>query len=77
MVYPNPAQNTLMLTLPNAPGSTIDIAIYDLSGRIVQNTSLSINTPYIDISGLASGPYLIKAYEAEYQYKPTVFVKSY
>jgi len=77
IIYPNPAQNTLMLTLPNAPGSTIDIVIYDLSGRIVQNTSLSINTPYIDISDLACGPYLIKAYGAEYQYAPTTFVKSY
>jgi parallel beta-helix repeat protein len=75
-VYPNPAQNTLMLALPNNAPAAVDIVIYDLSGRVVENTSRSIDTPsYIDIAGLAGGPYLIKAHDGNHQYLPTIFVK--
>lgn len=55
-VYPNPAQSTVSITLPNNVEAS-EISIYTITGQEVLSTNNSQN---IDISKLAIGTYLLK-----------------
>ncbi len=57
-VYPNPATTELTVKLESDLPATI--SILDLSGRVVLNTSASVNGT-VDVSGLNSGLYLLQA----------------
>ncbi|MBV7267884.1 T9SS type A sorting domain-containing protein [Winogradskyella luteola] len=61
-IYPNPAKNSITI---NYEFQTNDskIIIYDLSGRLVNQTMLSNNNNIIDISGLNSGVYIVNLIE--------------
>ncbi len=65
-LYPNPASDylTCLLALPQA--GTVELALYDLSGRLVLNQQLEVSEPteleaILDVSGLASGVYTLQA----------------
>ncbi len=65
-VYPNPASDwlTCLLALPQA--GTVELALYDLSGRLVLNQHLEVSEPteleaILDVSMLASGVYTLQA----------------
>jgi len=65
-LYPNPASDTLtcLLALPSA--GAVELALYDLSGRLVVERRIEVTEPsemevFLDVSGLASGVYTIKA----------------
>ncbi len=62
-LYPNPAANQLFLKLPEVLGSSLDISIHDISGKLVQQERNTIEKAgnkikIMDISALASGIYL-------------------
>ncbi len=57
-VYPNPAKNTVVITLPaSASGSVVNV--FDMSGRKLMQKQISANTSSqtLDVSSLASGKY--------------------
>ncbi len=59
-IYPNPASNSLKVTL-NIPGSNISYAVYNVTGQMVASGKLDaqyVNT--IDIADLSSGIYLLR-----------------
>ena len=60
-LFPNPAQNSLHLTLPEKSGVPADLRIADLSGRMVrvQSWPTSSNETDVDLAGLPAGPYLL------------------
>ncbi len=64
-IYPNPANNllTLVYTGDTNGGSSINLSIFDPTGRSVLNKSLNGTTGryYIDISELNEGIYFVKA----------------
>jgi len=62
-LYPNPAADQLYLKLPGIFGSYLDISIHDISGKLVQQEMIQIESSgnkikLMDISSLSSGVYL-------------------
>lgn len=61
-IWPNPFSDEINIAL-NEPllGGGLDIAVYDLTGRLVYNKSFSPNPDYtISLSNLSNGIYLLK-----------------
>ncbi len=64
-VYPNPAQNVVNIHLTPDENSTLEVEIFDLSGRLVRSFSRSYistleRTETIDLQGLAAGSYMLQ-----------------
>jgi hypothetical protein len=57
-LYPNPTAESL--NLKNLPEGTSTISIWHISGRKVLSTTISSESTSIDVSGLATGLYLVK-----------------
>lgn len=62
-VYPNPAHQTLNVTL-DGTATAATLQVFSMDGRLVQTTTASGKTTAINISGLAAGQYLLKAVAA-------------
>ncbi len=59
LVYPNPVSSTLTI---NSESELLNLAIYDLTGRIVYSEEASNqNKLTVDVSGFIDGMYLLKA----------------
>ena len=65
-LYPNPSSDylTCLLALPEA--GAVELALYDISGRLVLERQFEATEPtemeaVIDVSGLASGVYTLRA----------------
>ena len=54
-VYPNPAQNVLTFNVDASKAQSIQV--YDITGKIVNAYSISVNNQQIDVTGLANGIY--------------------
>ncbi len=63
-IYPNPASNTLNVEAKKEMRKPLRIQLYDLTGKIVKETSSYQNKFSIDISSLRSGIYTFKMYNA-------------
>ncbi len=66
-IYPNPVKDKLIIQ-SNSDSSIQSIAIYDLSGRLVQKNILENNTMTsytLEMSTLHTGTYLIQLYTNE------------
>jgi hypothetical protein len=57
-MYPNPAKDFTSIELPPQTEEA-RIQIYDVSGRKVKETALSVTNNKIDLSGLNAGMYLM------------------
>lgn len=68
-LYPNPAQNFVVLN--NKPDSIENIDIYSITGHLVKSVDLKSNNDKIDIKDLAPGLYFLKTDES----KPLKFIK--
>ena len=62
-VYPNPVQNELSIEVNASQASEMNIAVYNITGQKVMETSANIsagiNTPSINVSSLNSGIYFV------------------
>jgi len=64
--YPNPATDTLTCLLTVPSDGVVNLALYDLSGRVVLKKRVEVSEPTelsaeLDVSGLASGVYTLRA----------------
>jgi hypothetical protein len=59
ILYPNPAQNSITIVLPDDKINDAELVITDLSGRLVINKTINTSST-IDISELSNGVYLLK-----------------
>lgn len=62
-VYPNPASTQLSLNGTALHAETVQFSLYSVNGTLLMRYPLTLNTSFnhpIDISGLASGMYLIR-----------------
>lgn len=62
-IYPNPVQNALHLSLPNAAGQSLVFEVTDLSGRLQQTYHRTLTEPEVTLdetTKLASGIYLLR-----------------
>lgn len=65
-VYPNPATNQVVVS--NQQGDRINkISLYDLTGQLIRNFNLSSvqDRVTLDISGIRTGMYVLRAYMAD------------
>jgi hypothetical protein len=58
-VFPNPVTGTIRIDLPEIQ-SGYRIVLYSLEGRCLKDEAHSGNRPYIDLSGIPAGIYLLK-----------------
>lgn len=58
-ISPNPFANQVMISFDTE--SEMNINLFDITGRLVYDTKLSFQPPYqyLDLNGLAVGPYLV------------------
>ena len=58
-ISPNPFANQVMISFDKE--SEMNINLFDITGRLVYDTQLSFQPPYqyLDLNGLAVGPYLV------------------
>ncbi len=59
-VSPNPASANILLQWPGTAEMTIEAMIFDMSGRMVRNASLSPSDRHLSVAGLPSGTYLLQ-----------------
>jgi hypothetical protein len=64
-LFPNPARNQLKLRWDEAPGQDLQMAIYDLAGRLRREETLDAGLQageviLLDISGLEEGLYMVR-----------------
>lgn len=63
-MYPNPAQSYIAFSFPNND-TNASVAIYAITGKLVFEMDSLVENQQLDISGLASGAYLIKVVTSE------------
>lgn len=64
-VYPNPATKFLTINTGNSASFTNTIQIFDMAGRMVNNSRFNGNSTTLDISKLYAGNYVIKVTAAD------------
>jgi len=66
IIYPNPATDWLRVLLPAAQSSSSwHLELSDASGRVVRSQGCASGDCVLDLSGLASGPYVVTARSGE------------
>ena len=59
LVYPNPADNYIILNIPDNAISTAEVMIFDLGGRMIYHNHIGSNER-INTEGLDNGIYLLR-----------------
>jgi hypothetical protein len=73
-ITPNPTSDKIQISVPNDASSdqTMDIALYDLSGRqVLSQRSNGANTS-LDLSNLAKGVYLLEVQSQKMLYREKI-----
>jgi hypothetical protein len=65
-LYPNPSHETMTCLLSVPDAGTVELALYDLSGRMLLEKQINVSEPnemsaVLDVSSLASGVYTLQA----------------
>jgi hypothetical protein len=64
-LHPNPARNILNITIDAPANNTVSIEIRDMTGKLLRHQQTTVlsgeNSLPVDVAGLASGSYFIKA----------------
>lgn len=58
-LFPNPATDRVFVTLPDGLGSSVQIRVYDMQGRVVLFLTDCENLVELDVSGLPEGLYQV------------------
>ncbi|WMW78344.1 T9SS type A sorting domain-containing protein [Flavobacterium sp. 20NA77.7] len=67
-VYPNPFVDLVKFSFSSSPGSTIDVLVFDILGRLVHSESVQNDSNLIslDLKKLSSAEYLVKLSSGSY-----------
>lgn len=67
-VYPNPFVDSVKFSFSSSPGSTIDVLVFDILGRLVYSESVQNDSNLIslDLKKLSSAEYLVKLSSGSY-----------
>jgi hypothetical protein len=60
-IYPNPAQDKIIIDLQKWNGEKVQLRVYDITGKIVQAQIISQQQTIIDVGYLAAGEYIFQA----------------
>lgn len=58
-VYPNPVSDDLNIQLPTGTQNT-EVAVFDMSGKLIRNATISAQNTKINVSELSTGVYILK-----------------
>lgn len=72
---PNPAYNTLYITMEQPLSASIQVEIYDLAGTLIRSEKLEHSQEEIDVRELVPGSYLIQVQNGNRQYSQK-FIKA-
>jgi len=61
-LYPNPAENSFTIKLPNHQPEFLQIEIYDLTGRSVLISTNQHSDHPVNVENLITGIYFVKAF---------------
>ncbi len=75
-LQPNPSADFITLELPNESTDVHAVAIYDISGRLILNKTVSTSHSVIDINSLPNGLYLVKISSAGVVVHSTKLIKA-
>jgi hypothetical protein len=74
VLYPNPAKQTVNISLPQASGSA-NVSVFDINGRLIITKEISLETTTIlDISQVSTGVYLVQVTAQEGFIKTTKLI---
>jgi hypothetical protein len=73
-VFPNPAKEQLTVSVDGKMNGAFAISVLDITGKLLSKTIASGKQTVLDLTGLASGVYLIR-YSDEEHVGSTRFVK--
>ncbi len=62
-VYPNPADDLLVIDLKSLPESSYTISISDLEGKVVHQANLTSTTSFVSVEAVNPGSYLLSILE--------------
>ncbi len=77
-VYPNPASDLINISHGGDDFSSLDIRVYDLTGRLMlkeNNIGATVNNLALDVSGLNAGVYKIEVINLKGEYYSQLFIK--
>jgi hypothetical protein len=57
--FPNPTNNALTLSLENYDTTNLSYELFDINGRLIKSNKLNGNQTQIDMTGNATGTYLL------------------
>ncbi|RYY30091.1 MAG: T9SS type A sorting domain-containing protein [Sphingobacteriaceae bacterium] len=64
--YPNPATDYIQVNMPKVLKGAAEIRIINLTGVVIQKTTVNSNSPKLDINALVPGVYVIEAKDANH-----------
>jgi hypothetical protein len=69
-LWPNPAQHTVMLHLPDAATAATTATLHDALGRLVRTATFTTgqNSSQVSLAGLQAGVYVVRATSGNEQY---------
>ena len=74
-LYPNPAAQMLTIELPDLTAGVVDIQVQDMMGRVISTVKMMNNKAVLNVSGLASGAYLVACYNSGIKLATARFIK--
>jgi len=74
-LYPNPAENYLIISNAASNGKTTEYEVTDMPGRTVLHGTVQGSSQVIDIGSLAPGTYIMKLYKDDEAGGQALFVK--
>lgn len=74
-MYPNPAQDKVLLYLPNPPLARLPVLLVDMSGRTLMHTVLERGQAIMHVGNLSPGLYFLRIPEEELSYSAFKLVK--
>ena len=66
LIFPNPGNGMIQIK-NNFPGNQ-EIAVYNLTGKIERKLNISGSNPYLDLTSLKNGIYLLKTEQGTFKY---------
>jgi putative heme degradation protein len=74
LLYPNPANNVLTISVENGVGQRVAFTIFDHSGRAVRSGDFAGESHQIGVSELAAGLYMMNLQQADGRQMSSRFV---
>lgn len=77
-LYPNPAQNQINIAYYTANNSTLNIDIFDLSGKLILNQQIESQSGHsileLDVFDIQSGSYIVRLTDGQKQYQTKLVI---